>query len=68
LPFLVPLIVGFTLLSFLPCIIKTLQNFLLGCVSAATNQRFNQLLLQGYQPLQGHQGDPHTNPYKDTTP
>jgi hypothetical protein len=54
LPFLVPLIVVFILLSFLPCIIKTLQNFLLDRISAATNQRFNQLLLQGYQPLQGH--------------
>jgi hypothetical protein len=62
LPFLAPLIVVFTLLSFLPCTIKTLQNFLLDHVSTATNQRFNELLLQGYQSLWGHQGDPHDNP------
>jgi hypothetical protein len=43
LPFLAPLIDVFILLSFLPCIMKTLQNFLLDRVSAATNQRFNQL-------------------------
>jgi hypothetical protein len=45
LPFLAHLIIFFTFLSFLPCIIKALQNFLLDRISAGTNQRFNQLLL-----------------------
>jgi hypothetical protein len=68
LSFLVPLIVVFTLLSFLPCSIKTLQNFLLDRISAATNQRFYQLLFQEYQPLRGHLGDSHIDPYENTDP
>jgi hypothetical protein len=39
---------------------------LLDCLSAATNQRFNQLLLQGYQPLQDHWRDFCNGPYQDT--
>jgi hypothetical protein len=38
--------------SFLPCIIKTVQRFLLDHMSTIANQKFNQLYLQGYQPLQ----------------
>jgi hypothetical protein len=66
LPLLAPLILIFILLNFLPCIIRTLQNFLLDCLSAATNQRLNQLLLQGYQPLHGHWRDLYNGPYQDT--
>jgi hypothetical protein len=39
-------------LSFLPCIIRTIKGFLLDHMSAIANQKFNQLYLQGYQPLQ----------------
>jgi hypothetical protein len=37
-------------LSFLPCIIKTVQRFLLDRMSAIANQKFSQLYLQGYKP------------------
>jgi hypothetical protein len=49
---LVPIFLALIFLSFLPCIIKTVQRFLLDRMSAIANQKFNQLYLQGYQPLQ----------------
>jgi hypothetical protein len=45
------------ILKLLPCTIKTVQRFLLDCMSAIANQKFNQLYLQGYQPLQNHWED-----------
>jgi hypothetical protein len=56
-PILMPMFLALLFLSFLPCIIKTVQRFLLDCMSAIANQKFNQLYLQGYQPLQNHPED-----------
>jgi hypothetical protein len=39
------------------------QRFLLDHISAITNQKFNQLYLQGYQPLQSHPEDLFEGPY-----
>jgi hypothetical protein len=46
-----PIFLALIFLNFLPCIIKTVQRFLLDHMSAIANQKFNQLHLQGYQPL-----------------
>jgi hypothetical protein len=54
-------------LSFLPCIIKTVQRFLLDFMSAIANQKFNQLYLQGYQPLQNLPEDCCEGPHQDVT-
>jgi hypothetical protein len=51
-PILMPMFLALIFLSFIPCIIRTVQRFLLACMSAIANQNFNQLNLQGYQPLQ----------------
>jgi hypothetical protein len=51
-PILMPMFLALLFLSFLPCIIKTVQRFLLDRMSAIANQKFNQLYLQGYQSLQ----------------
>jgi hypothetical protein len=50
-----------------PFIIKTVQRFLLDSMSAIANQKFNQLYLQGYQPLQNHLEDCCEGPHQDTT-
>jgi hypothetical protein len=47
-----PVFLALLFLSFLPCIIRTIQGFLLDHMSAIVNQKFNELYLQGYQPLQ----------------
>jgi hypothetical protein len=52
-------------LSFLPFIIKTIQRFLLNHVSAIANQKFNQLHLQKYQPLQNCPEDCYEGPHQD---
>jgi hypothetical protein len=46
-------------LIFLPCIILHV---------AIANQKFNQLYLQGYQPLQNHPEDCYEGPHQDTGP
>jgi hypothetical protein len=46
-PILVPMFLALLFLSFLPCIIKTVQRFLLDHMSVIANQKFNQLYLQG---------------------
>jgi hypothetical protein len=51
-PILMPIFLALIFLSFLPCIIKTVQRFILDHMSAIANQKFIQLYLQGYQPLQ----------------
>jgi hypothetical protein len=66
-PILMPMFLALLFLSFLPCIIKTVQRFLLDCMSAIANQNFNQLYLQGYQPLQNHPEDSCEGPYQDAT-
>jgi hypothetical protein len=43
--------------SFLPCITH---------MSAVANQKFNQLYLQGYQPLQNHLEDCSEGPHQNT--
>jgi hypothetical protein len=35
-------------------------------MSAIANQKFNQLLLQGYQPLTAQPEDTYNGPYQDT--
>jgi hypothetical protein len=47
LPFLGPLLMLITLCTLLPCLL----HFLRSQVNKISNQTFNQLLLQGYQPL-----------------
>jgi hypothetical protein len=54
-------------LSFLSCIIKTVQRFLLDRMSAIANQKFNQLYLQGYQPLQNCMENYCEGPIQDAT-
>jgi hypothetical protein len=66
-PVLMPMFLALLFLSFLPCIIKTVQRFLLDCMSAIANQKFNQLYLQGYQPLQNRPEDCCEDPYQDAT-
>jgi hypothetical protein len=48
---LMPMFVALIFLSFLPCIIRMIQRFLLDHMSAIANKKFNQLYIQGYQPL-----------------
>jgi hypothetical protein len=48
-PILMPMFLALIFLSFLPCIIRMAQRFLLDHMSAIANQKFNQLYLQGYQ-------------------
>jgi hypothetical protein len=66
-PILVPIFLALLFLSFLPCIIKTVQRFLLHHMSAISNKKFNHLYLQGYQPLQNHLEDCCEDPYQDAT-
>jgi hypothetical protein len=66
-PILMPMFLALLFLSFLPCIIKTVQRFLLDCMSAIANQKFNQLYLQGDQPLPNCPKDCCEGPYQDTT-
>jgi hypothetical protein len=66
-PILVLIFLGLLFLSFLPFIIKTVQRFLLDHISAIANQKFNQLYLQGYQPLQNHLEDCCEGPHQDAT-
>jgi hypothetical protein len=54
-------------LSFLPCIMKTVQRFILDHMSAIANQKFNQLYLQGYQLLQNLPENYYEGPYQDAT-
>jgi hypothetical protein len=65
-PILMPIFLALIFLSFLPCIIKTVQRFLLDHMSAIANQKFNHLYLQGYQPLQNHPEDCYDGPHQDT--
>lgn len=51
LPFLTPLLSVFLILLVAPCLINFLSRFLQQQVQKISNQTFNQLLLQGYQPL-----------------
>jgi hypothetical protein len=55
-PILMPMFLALIFLSFLSCIIRMVQRFLLDHMSAISNQKFNQLYLQGYQPLPNHPG------------
>jgi hypothetical protein len=64
-PILKPMFLALLFLSFLPCIIKTVQRFLLDHMSAIANQKFNQLYLQEYQPLQNHPEDCYEGPHQD---
>jgi hypothetical protein len=64
-PILMPVFLALIFLSFLPYIIKTVQRFLLDHMSAIANQKFNQLYLQGYQPLQNHPEDCYEGPHQD---
>jgi hypothetical protein len=41
-PILMPMFLPLLFLSFLPCNVKTIQRFLLDCMSAIANQKFNQ--------------------------
>jgi hypothetical protein len=66
-PILMPVFLALLFLSFLPCIIKTIQGFLLDCMSAIANQKFNQLYLQGYQSLQNCLENYCEGPIQDTT-
>jgi hypothetical protein len=63
-----PVFLALLFLSFLPCIIKTVQRFLLDCMSAIANQKFNQLYLQGYQPLQNRPEDCCEGPTRTQEP
>jgi hypothetical protein len=65
-PILMPIFLALIFLSFLPCIIKTVQRFLLDRMSAIANQKCKQLYLQGYQPLQNHPEDCYEGPHQDT--
>jgi hypothetical protein len=56
-PILMPMLLVILFSSFLPCIIKTVQRFLLDSMSAIVSQKFNQLCLQRYQPFQNHPED-----------
>jgi hypothetical protein len=56
----------FYIFSFFPCIIKTVQRFLLDHVSAIASQKFNQLYIQEYQPLQNCPEDGYEGPHQDT--
>jgi hypothetical protein len=47
--------------------IRTIQGFLLDHMSAIANQKFNQLYLQGYQPLQNRPENYCEVPIQDTT-
>jgi tyrosine-protein phosphatase YwqE len=62
-----PIFLALIFLSFLPCIIRMVQRFLLDHMSAIANQKFNQLYLQGYQPLQNHPENYREGPIQDTT-
>jgi hypothetical protein len=50
-PILMPMFLALLFLSFLPCIIRMVQGFLLDSMSAIANQKFSQLYLHRYQPL-----------------
>jgi hypothetical protein len=64
---LMPVFLALLFLSFLPCIIRTMQGFLLDRMSAIANQKFNQLYLQGHQPLQNHPENYCDGPIQDAT-
>jgi hypothetical protein len=64
---LMPIFLARIFLSFLPSIIKTVQRFLLDHMSAIANQKFNQLYLQGYQPLQNCLENYCEGPHQDAT-
>jgi hypothetical protein len=64
-PIVMPMCLARLLLSFLPCVIKTVQRFILDHMSAIVNQKFNQLYLQEYQPLQNNPEDCYEGPYQD---
>jgi hypothetical protein len=66
-PILMPVFLALLFLSFLPCIIRTIQGFLLDHMSAIVNQKFNELYLQGYQPLQNHPENYCEGPIQDST-
>jgi hypothetical protein len=50
----IPMFLALLFLSFLPVSY---------CMSAIADQKFNQLYLQGYQPLQNHPGDCYEGPH-----
>jgi hypothetical protein len=62
LPFLGPLLVLITLCTLLACLLQ----FLRSQVNRISNQTFNQLLLQGYQPLIAQPEDTCNGSYQDT--
>jgi hypothetical protein len=66
-PILMPVFLALIFLSFLPCIIRTIQGFLLDRMSAIANQKFNQLYLQGYQPLQNRPENYWEGPIQNAT-
>jgi hypothetical protein len=66
-PILMPVFLALLFLSFLSCIIRTIQGFLLDHMSAIANQKFNQLYLQGYQPLQNRPENYCEGPIQDAT-
>jgi hypothetical protein len=66
-PILMPVFLALIFLSFFPCIIRTIQGFLLDRMSAIANQKFNQLYLQGYQPLQNLLENYCEGPIQDAT-
>jgi hypothetical protein len=57
-PILMPMFLALLFLSFLPVSY---------CMSAIANQKFNQLYLQGYQPLQNCLKNYCEGPIQDTT-
>jgi hypothetical protein len=61
LPFLGPLLMLITLCTLLPCLLQ----FLKSQVNKISNQTFNQLLLQGYQPLIAQPEDTYDGSYRD---
>jgi hypothetical protein len=58
-PILMPMFLALLFFSFLPCITH---------MSALANQKFNQLYLQGYQPLQNHPEDCYGAPTRTQEP
>jgi hypothetical protein len=62
LPFLGPLLMLVTLCTLLTCLLQ----FLKSQVNRISNQTFNQLLLQGYQPLITQPEDTYDGSYRDT--
>jgi hypothetical protein len=62
LPLLGPIFLLIAFCTLLPCLLKFLQTQ----VNKISNQTFNQLLLQGYQPLIAQPEDTYNGPYQDT--